>query len=57
VNSQKHFESVEPLCLKIRKSLFPLDNEERISFGTPAGDLDQLYRPIIAAYNDAIRNS
>jgi hypothetical protein len=40
-----------------KKSLFPLDNEERISFGTPAGDLDQLYRPIIAAYNDAIRNS
>ncbi|CAH0054794.1 unnamed protein product [Clonostachys solani] len=47
---------VKPLCLKIRKVLFPLDNEERISFGTPAGDPDQLYAPIIATYDEAIRN-
>ncbi|KAK7229650.1 hypothetical protein V2G26_001820 [Clonostachys chloroleuca] len=47
---------VKPLCLKIRKVLFPLDNEERINFGTPAGDPDQLYTPIIATYDEAIRN-
>jgi hypothetical protein len=49
-------EAVKPLCLKIRKILFPLDKDERMSFGTPAGDSDQLYRPIIEAYNDAISN-
>ncbi|CAG9939386.1 unnamed protein product [Clonostachys rosea f. rosea IK726] len=48
---------VKPLCLKIRKILFPLDNEERFSLGTPAGDPDQLYGPTIAAYDEAIRNS
>jgi hypothetical protein len=47
---------VKPLCLKIRKILFPLDNEDRISLVTPAGDPDQLYGPIIAAYDEAIRN-
>ncbi|XP_044714508.1 kinase [Hirsutella rhossiliensis] len=45
---------VKPLCLRIRKILFPLDEDERMSFGTPAGDPDQLYRPIIAAYDEAI---
>lgn len=29
---------VKPLCLKIRKILFPLDKDERMSFGTPNGD-------------------
>jgi serine/threonine protein kinase len=33
---------VKPLCLRIRKFLFPLDKDERMSFGTPAGDPDQL---------------
>lgn len=46
----------EALCLKIRKILFPLDNEDRISLVTPAGDPDQLHGPIIAAYDEAIRN-
>ncbi|KAL7962532.1 serine/threonine-protein kinase Sgk2 [Trichoderma compactum] len=47
-------DAVKPLCLKIRKILFPLDKDERMSFGTPAGDPDQLYRPIISAYNETI---
>ncbi|KAG6282977.1 hypothetical protein E4U09_000446 [Claviceps aff. purpurea] len=45
---------VKPLCLKIRKILFPLDKDERMIFGTPDEDPDQLYRPIIAAYDEAI---
>ncbi|KAK7398244.1 hypothetical protein QQX98_012379 [Neonectria punicea] len=47
---------VKPLCLKIRKTLFPLDKDERTNFGTPAGDPHQLYRPVIAAYDEAINN-
>ncbi|KAI1181637.1 hypothetical protein F5B17DRAFT_444860 [Nemania serpens] len=49
------FDFVQPLCLRIRKILFPLDKDERMSFGTPAGDPDQLYNPIIAAFNNTIR--
>ncbi|KJZ68955.1 hypothetical protein HIM_11652 [Hirsutella minnesotensis 3608] len=45
---------VKPLCLRIRKILFPLDKEERMNFGTPAGDPNQLYRPILAAYDEII---
>lgn len=45
---------VKPLCLRIRKILFPLDKDERMSFGTPLGDPDQLYSPIIAALDEAI---
>ncbi|KAI1311662.1 serine/threonine-protein kinase Sgk2 [Xylaria venustula] len=36
---------VKPLCLKIRKILFPLNKDEEMNFGTPAGDPDQLYSP------------
>lgn len=50
----KALDVVKPLCLKIRKILFPLDQDERMSFRTPSGDLDQLYSPIIAAFNEAI---
>ncbi|KAG6125150.1 hypothetical protein E4U12_007534, partial [Claviceps purpurea] len=50
----KAMDVVKPLCLKIRKILFPLDKDERMIFGTPAGDPDQLYTPIIAAYDEAI---
>ncbi|KAI3340362.1 serine/threonine-protein kinase Sgk2 [Ustulina deusta] len=50
------FNHVQPLCLRIRKILFPLDKDERMSFGTPAGDPNQLYSPIIAAFDDAINN-
>lgn len=44
---------VKPLCVKIRSILF--GDAPRTNYGTPAGDPDQLYRPIIAAYDDAIR--
>ncbi|PFH55760.1 hypothetical protein XA68_17659 [Ophiocordyceps unilateralis] len=43
---------VKPLCLRIRSILF--GDASELSFGTPAGDPDQLYRPIIAAYNEAV---
>ncbi|KAI1325815.1 hypothetical protein F5Y16DRAFT_411215 [Xylariaceae sp. FL0255] len=46
---------IKPLCLKIRKILFPLNKNERMSFGTPAEDPNQLYNPITAAFDDAIR--
>ncbi|KAG6237795.1 hypothetical protein E4U24_007384 [Claviceps purpurea] len=45
---------VKPLCLKIRKILFPLDKDERMILGTPDGNPAQLYSPIIAAFNEAI---
>ncbi|KAL7950210.1 serine/threonine-protein kinase Sgk2 [Trichoderma barbatum] len=45
---------VKPLCVKIRKILFPLDEDEVVNLGTPIGDPDQLYRPIIEAYDEAI---
>ncbi|KAL2889205.1 serine/threonine-protein kinase Sgk2 [Ceratocystis lukuohia] len=45
---------VKPVCLKIRKILFPLDKDEHMSVGTPIGDPDQLYNPIIAALDEAI---
>ncbi|KAI1167167.1 serine/threonine-protein kinase Sgk2 [Nemania serpens] len=50
------FNFVQPLCLRIRKILFPLDKDERMSFGTPTGDSAQLYNPIIAGFDNAIRN-
>ncbi|KAM4063600.1 kinase [Hirsutella rhossiliensis] len=43
---------VKPLCLRIRSIMF--GDIARLSFGTPAGDPDQLYRPIIAAYDEAV---
>ncbi|KAL7930335.1 serine/threonine-protein kinase Sgk2 [Trichoderma chlorosporum] len=47
---------VKPLCLRIRKVLFPMDKDGRMSFGTPAGDPGQLYALIITAYDEAISN-
>ena len=46
----KAMDVVKPLCLRMRDILFPLVG----SFGTPDGDPDQLYSPIIAALNEAI---
>ncbi|KJZ69571.1 hypothetical protein HIM_11033 [Hirsutella minnesotensis 3608] len=43
---------VKPLCLKIRSTLF--GDTARLNFGTPTGDSDQLYQPIIAAYDEII---
>lgn len=45
---------VKPLCLKIRKILFPVDEDARMNLGTPAGDPNQLYGPVLAAYDEAI---
>ncbi|EHK22262.1 uncharacterized protein TRIVIDRAFT_191091 [Trichoderma virens Gv29-8] len=45
---------VKPLCMKIRKILFPMDMEGGVNYGTPAGDPDQLYGPIIEAYDGTI---
>ncbi|PNP52074.1 hypothetical protein THARTR1_07283 [Trichoderma harzianum] len=45
---------VKPLCLRIREILFPADAEGSVNLGTPAGDPDQLYRPIIEAYDATI---
>ena len=46
------FKVLKPLCHRIRKILFGL--EGGMFLGTPEGDLDQFYRPIIEAYNEAI---
>ncbi|PNY22172.1 Serine/threonine-protein kinase Sgk2 [Tolypocladium capitatum] len=48
------FEVVKPLCLRIRKLLFPLDKDESMIIRTPAGDPDRLYNAIISAYDEAI---
>ncbi|KAM4056429.1 hypothetical protein HRG_003332 [Hirsutella rhossiliensis] len=48
------FRVLRPLCLRIRKILFPLDKDERMSVGTPTGDPSQLYNSIIVAYDEAI---
>uniref|UniRef100_A0A0B7K8U1 EKC/KEOPS complex subunit BUD32 n=1 Tax=Bionectria ochroleuca TaxID=29856 RepID=A0A0B7K8U1_BIOOC len=45
---------VKPLCLKIRTILF--GNSARLVLGTPAGEPDELYEPIIAAYDDTVGN-
>lgn len=46
------FEPVIPLCLRIRSILF--GDTARLVLGTPLGDEDQLYGPIIEAYDEAI---
>ncbi|KAM4067491.1 kinase [Hirsutella rhossiliensis] len=43
---------VKPLCLRIRSIMF--GDTARLNFGTPVGDSDQLYKPIVAAYDDII---
>ncbi|KAL2890694.1 serine/threonine-protein kinase Sgk2 [Ceratocystis lukuohia] len=45
---------VKPVCLKIRNTLFPYNKDMTMSVGTPIGDPDQLYNPIIAALEEAI---
>ncbi|KAI0441995.1 serine/threonine-protein kinase Sgk2 [Xylaria telfairii] len=50
----KALDVVKPLCFRIREILFPLNKDGRLNVGTPTGDPDQLYRPIIAAYDEAI---
>ncbi|KAM4061362.1 kinase [Hirsutella rhossiliensis] len=43
---------VKPLCLRIRSIMF--GDTARLNFGTPVGDSDQLYKPLVAAYDDTI---
>ncbi|KAI1479238.1 hypothetical protein F4774DRAFT_425923 [Daldinia eschscholtzii] len=50
----KALDIVKPLCLKIRKIFFPFDKDERMSFGTLVGDLNQLYKAIIAVYDEVV---
>ncbi|KAM0415913.1 hypothetical protein ACHAPT_013124 [Fusarium lateritium] len=44
-------DAVKPLCRGIKSILF---GDTAMMLGTPAGEPDQLYRPIIAAYDEAI---
>ncbi|KAJ4308018.1 hypothetical protein N0V84_012350 [Fusarium piperis] len=52
----KALADVKPLCMNIKRILFPLDRDGRTHFGTPVGDPKQLYEPILAAYDEAINN-
>jgi len=45
---------VKPLCVRMRNILFPFDQDTRMIIGTPEGDPDELYKPIIAAFDEAI---
>ncbi|KAL2888420.1 Protein kinase domain protein [Ceratocystis lukuohia] len=45
---------VKSVCLKIRNILFPYNKDMWMNIGTPIGDPDQLYNPIIAALDEAI---
>ncbi|KAJ2996584.1 hypothetical protein NUW58_g927 [Xylaria curta] len=47
-------DTVKPLCLEIRSIMF--GDTARLRFGTPAGNPEQLYTPIITAYDAAIRD-
>jgi hypothetical protein len=46
------FDRVKPLCKKIRRILFPYKNG--LIIGTPSDPPEELYRPIIEAFDDAI---
>ena len=50
----KAFDIVKPLCLQLRRLLFPLDKDERMMIGTPAGDPEQLYGAIRSTFDEAV---
>ncbi|KAG6296179.1 hypothetical protein E4U09_001855 [Claviceps aff. purpurea] len=50
----KALDVVKPLSFKIRDILFCTDQDGEMIFGTPLGDPDQLYGPVIAAFGQAI---
>jgi hypothetical protein len=50
----RSLDPVKALCLKLRTALF--GDSARLVLGTPAGDPNHLYSPIIAAFDDAINN-
>ncbi len=45
------FEHVKPLCEKIRCILFPLLKDRALFIGTPSDPPEELYRPIIEAFD------
>ncbi len=51
------FDLVKPLCKKIRGILFPLLEDGALFIGTPSDPPEQLYHPIIKAFEDAIEDS
>ena len=48
------FDDVKPLCKKIRGILFPLLKEGALFTGTPSDPHEELYHPIIEAFDNAI---
>ena len=51
------FDSVKPLCRKIRGILFPLQKDGTLFKGTRPDPPEKLYDPIIEAFEDAIEDS
>ncbi|KAI0190238.1 serine/threonine-protein kinase Sgk2 [Xylaria flabelliformis] len=49
----EEFEVVKPLCQRIRAMLFPRKPTDELDLSTPKDPMD-LYRPIMAAYDEAI---
>lgn len=48
------FDHVKQLCEKIRSILFPLLKDGALFTGTPLDPPEELYRPIIEAFDSAI---
>ena len=48
------FDAVKPLCLRIRKLLFPLDKDERMMIGTPTEDPQKLYKAILTSFDEVV---
>lgn len=48
------FDHAKPLCLKIRGILFPFLEDGAMFIGTPSNSPEELYRPIIEAFDSAI---
>ncbi|KAL8647621.1 MAG: hypothetical protein Q9210_005451 [Variospora velana] len=51
------FDHVKPLCEKIRGVLFPLLKDGALFTGTPSEPPEELYHPIIEAFEGAIKDS
>ena len=49
------FDDLKPLCKKIRGILFPVLQDGALFTGTPSDPPEELYDPIIAAFEDAIQ--
>lgn len=50
------FDFVKPLCTKIRVILFPLLEDGALFIGTRSDPPEQLYHPILKAFEDAIED-